>query len=218
MILRNRKTLILVPIYILYIFAIVILITATTDVTDTPMMVQVFTDKSYTYLILPPFICGILLIDESIKKPCLTRMKDRKHALTFLLIQQYIFAALYLIAWFAISGLFARTSGEQVILADMIFKFIRYFFSILIFTNLAELFKRLNIKALSTIPFVAAYVILILDVLAITAITGRQANIVYLLFSWTFHRSNILSIVMLGICFVITYILLRHLNRKADIY
>ena len=218
MIILNKKALILVPVYLLYICAIVMLITATTSVTDTPMMIQIFTDKSYTYLFLPPFLCGILLIDESIKKPCLIRMKDRKEALSFLLAQQYTFTALYLVAWFIVIALFAKASGEQVIVSNLLSKFTRYLLSLLIFTNLAELFKRLNIKTLNAIPFIAAYMILMIDVLAITAITGKQATIVYLLFSWTFHRNSILSIVMLGIYFAITYVLLRRYDRKADVY
>ncbi len=218
MILINKKALFLTPIYLLYICAIVMLITETTSVTGTPMMVQIFTDKSYTYLFLPPFLCGILLIDESIKKPCLVRMENRKQALSFLLIQQYIFTAFYLIAWFLVIIVFAKTSGEQVIFSELLTKFARYILSLLIFTNLAELFKRLHIKVLNTIPFIAAYMILLVDVLAITAITGKQANIVYLLFSWTFHKNGILSIAMLGMFFAVTYILLRRFDRKADIY
>ena len=218
MIIFNKKSLILAPIYLLYICAVVALITGTTAVTETLAMIQLFTDKAYTYLFLPPFLCGILLIDESIKKPCLIRMKDRKEALSFLLVQQYIFTAVYLITWFMVIVLFVKASGEQIVVSSLLSKFARYILSLLVFTNLAELFKRMNIKTLNAIPFIAAYMILMIDVLAITAITGKQANIVYLLFSWTFHRNSFLSIVMLGVFFVITYILLRRYDHKADIY
>lgn len=111
------------------------LITATTSVTGTAMMTQIFTDKSYTYLFLPPFLCGILLIDESIKKPRLVRMENRKQALSFLLIQQYIFTAFHLIAWFLVVIVFAKTSGEQVVFSELFTKFARYILSLLIFTN-----------------------------------------------------------------------------------
>jgi len=218
MIICNKKALIVVPVYLIYICIIMLFVSASTAATGVTIMEQILSDKAYCYLIMPPFICGILLISESMKKPYLTRMKSRKRALLFIQIQQYIFAAAYLIAWFAAIVLFSMSNGDQIIVTEVSEKLIRYLLSLLAFSNLAELFSRLNIKALRNIPFIAAYVVLIIDVLAITSITGKQSNVIYLLFSWVFFRNAFVGTMMLGTIFIITLLLLHRVNRRADYF
>ena len=218
MIIRNKKATIAIPVYLLYICIIMLLVSSATSVTGVTVIEQAFSDKAYCYLIVPPFTCAILLISESIKKPCLTRMESRKQALLFVLIQQYAFSAVYLVAWFAVIVLFAKYCGDQIKISEISGRFVRYLFSLLVFSNLSELFKRVNVKALRSIPFVVTYVILIIDVLAITAITGKQSNIIYLIFSWAFFRSAIVGTPMLGIIFIITLLSLYRINRKADYF
>ena len=123
-----------------------------------------------------------------------------------------------MVAWFAVIVLFAKSCGDQVKISEISGRFVRYLFSLLVFSNLSELFKRVNVKALRSIPFVVTYVILIIDVLAITAITGKQSNIIYLIFSWAFFRSAIVGTLMLGIIFIITSLSLYRINRKADYF
>ena len=216
MIIRNKKAIIAIPIYLGYICIIMLLISASQSVTGVTVLEQALTDKAYGYLVVPPFLCGILLISESMKKTCLTRMKSRKQALLFIQIQQYAFATIYLIAWFVIIVLFCVSTSEQISVSKIFGNYIRYLLSLFIFTNLAELFNRVNIKALRNIPFIAAYVVLIIDVLAITAITGKQSNIVYLIFSWIFFRNVFVGTMMLGVIFISTLILIYRVNQRAD--
>lgn len=218
MIIRNKKVLVAAPVYLIYICIIMLFVSASTAATGVTIMEQILSDKAYCYLIVPPFICGILLISESVKKPCLTRMKSRKQALLFIQIQQYIFAAVYLIAWFAAIVLFSMSNGDQISVTEVLGKFIRYLLSLLAFSNLSELFNRVNIKALRNIPFIAAYVVLITDVLAVTAITGKQSNIIYLLFSWAFFRNAFVGTMMLVAIFTVTLLLLHRANRRADYF
>lgn len=218
MIICNKKALIVVPVYLIYICIIMLFVSASTAATGVTIMEQILSDKAYCYLIMPPFICGILLISESMKKPYLTRMKSRKRALLFIQIQQYIFAAAYLIAWFAAIVLFSMSNGDQISVAEVSEKLIRYLLSLLAFSNLAELFSRVHIKVLRNIPFIAAYVVLIIDVLAITSITGKQSNVIYLLFSWAFFRNAFVGTMMLGAIFIISLLLLHRVNRRADYF
>lgn len=64
------------------------------------IVAQVFGDRVYCYLLVPPFIWTISTIDGSTKKPSFIRMKSRNQYLLFLLLQQYLFAVIYLTTWF----------------------------------------------------------------------------------------------------------------------
>jgi hypothetical protein len=213
----SRKSLRLVPLYLLYIAAILCTIWAARSLFQEQLTTQIFADKVYCYLIVPPFVLGISLLDESIKKPCIIRMKSRLHSLFYLLFQQYLLAAWYLITWFVLISLFAHGANEQIFVIDLFSKYIRYLLSLFVFANLADLLKRLNIKTLSTIPYIAAYILLLLDIQAITAITNRYGRPLKLIFSWTFYRS-IVGYIMLLIFLILTFAALIYRNRKYDIF
>ena len=180
-----------------------------------PLSTQMFTDKVYCYLIVPPFLWGISMLDESIKKPGLIRMKSRTQALYCLLIQQYLFAASYLAVWFLLIALFVYWGGEALSPVYLLSRYIRYLLSLLLLANLSELLKRLNIKAFKTIPFITAYLFLLLDVQAVQTISNRYGRSIKILFSWTFYSAGY---VLLPIFLVVTFILLLHLNYRYDIF
>ena len=173
MMIFSKKSLRLVPLYLLYIVGVLCTVWTARSLFQDQLTTQVFTDKVYCCLIVPPFVLGISLLDESIKKPCIIRMKSRLHALSRLLFQQYLLAALYLITWFVLIALFAYGANEQISVIDLFLKYIRYLLGLFLFTNLADLLKRLNIRGLSAVPYIAAYILLLLDIQAVTAITNR---------------------------------------------
>lgn len=213
----SKKSLRLVPLYLLYITAILWTIRAARPLLGEQLTTQIFTDKAYCYLIVPPFVLGISLLDESMKKPCMIRMKSRLHALFYLLFQQYLLAALYLIAWFALIALFAYGINEQISVTGLFSRYIRYLFSMFVFANLAGLLKRLNSKALCAVPYIAAYILLLLDIQAIAVITNRYGISVKLMFSWIFCQ-GIAGYGMLLIFLIATFAALLYRNRKYDIF
>ena len=217
MMIFSKKSLRLVPLYLLYIAAILCTVRAARSLFQEPLTTQIFADKVYCYLIVPPFVLEISLLDESIKKPCIIRMKSRLHVLSHLLSQQYLLAALYLIAWFVLIALFAYGANEQISVIDLFSKYIRYLFSLFVFINVAGLLKRLNIRALSTAPYVAAYILLLLDIQAVTAITNRYGRPARLIFSWAFYH-GIAGYVMLTAFLIVTFAALLYRNRKYDIF
>lgn len=217
MMLFSKKSLCLIPFYLLYIIAILCTTWAARSLFQEQLTTQIFADKVYCYLIVPPFVLGISLLDESIKKPCIIRMKNRLHALFYLLLQQYLLAALYLIIYFVLIALFTYGANEQISVIDLFFKYIRYLLSMFVFANLADLLKRLNIRALSTVPYIAAYIFLLLDIQVITAITNRYGRPVKLMFSWTFYH-GIAGYVMLLIFLIATFAALLFRNCKYDIF
>lgn len=181
----------------------------------TPLTTQVFSDKVYCYLIVPPYIWGISMLDENMKKPVLIRMKSRTRALSCLLAQQYLLAALYLAAWFSFIVMFANWGDEALSPAYLFPVYIRYLLSLLLSANLSELLKRVKRKIFKTIPFITAYLFLLLDVQAVQAITNRFGRSIKILFSWTFYPGGY---IMLSIFLVVTLIFLLHLNRRYDIF
>lgn len=215
MILFSKKTVQLVPLYLLYMIVVQCAALAAHSFQDTQFATQIFTDKVYCYLLVPPFMWGISMIDESMKKPCLVRMKSRIQALLHLLIQQYLFALLYLGVWFFLIPLFAHLVNETISIANLLSIYIRYLFGLFLFANLSELLKRMEIKAFRTIPFIVAYLILLLDIQAIKVITNQIGITVKLVFSWTFYQ---LGIVILPVLFVVTFIALLCFNSRYDIF
>ncbi len=217
MMIFSKKSFRLVPLYLLYIVAVLCTVWAARSLFQGQLTTQIFADKVYCYLIVPPFVLGISLLDESIKNPCIIRMESRLHALFYLLFQQYLLSVLYLIAWFVLIVLFAHEANEQISVIDFFFKYIRYLLSILIFVNLADLIKRLNIKALSAVPYIAAYILLLLEIQAIAVITNQYGRSVKLMFSWAFYH-GIAGYVMLTAFLVVTFASLLYRNHKYDIF
>ena len=217
MIIFSKKSLRLVPLYLLYIAAVLCTVWASHSLFQEQLITQIFTDKVYCYLIVPPFVLGISLLDESIKKPCIIRMRSRLHALLYLLFQQYLLAILYLVAWFALIALFAYGANEQISVIELLPECIRYLLSMFVFANSADLLKRLNSKALSAFPYVAAYILLLLEIQAIAVITNRYGRPVKLIFSWAFYH-GIAGYVMLLVFLIATFAALLYRNRKYDIF
>lgn len=215
MILFNKKNIQLVPLYLLYMIVVLFMVFAAHSSLGTPLTAQIFSDKVYCYLIVPPFLWGISMLDESIKKPGLTRMKSRAQALYCLLIRQYLFAVLYLAVWFSLIALFTYWSDEALSPVYLLPRYIRYLLTLLLLVNLSELLKRLNMKVFKTIPFITAYLFLLLDVQAVPAISNRYERSIKILFSWAFYPAGY---VLLPIFLVITFILLLHLNYRYDIF
>ena len=121
MILFRKRTIRLVPFYLLYMAAVL----AASSLYELyaaesgEIVAQVFGDRVYCYLLVPPFIWTISTIDGSTKKPSFIRMKSRNQYLLFLLLQQYLFAVIYLTTWFSMIYLLAIWHGETYSFLDI---------------------------------------------------------------------------------------------------
>lgn len=69
--------------------------------------------------------------------------------------------------------------------------------------------------ALSTMPFISAYLLLLIDEQVIQSVTNRNGITIRLIFSWTFQP---LGLVLLPVFLAITTLLLLRLNRTYDIF
>ena len=128
------------------------------------IVAQVFGDRVYCYLLVPPFIWTISTIDGSTKKPSFIRMKSRNQYLLFLLLQQYLFAVIYLTTWFSMIYILAIWHGERYLFVDMFSSYIRYLLSFFLLANISEMLKRTKNKMLSTMPFISAYLLLLMQI------------------------------------------------------
>lgn len=151
MILFRKRTIRLVPFYLLYMAAVLAasslygLYAAESE----EIVAQVFGDRVYCYLLVPPFIWTISTIDGSTKKPSFIRMKSRNQYLLFLLLQQYLFAVIYLTTWFSMIYILAIWHGERYLFVDMFSSYIRYLLSFFLLANISEMLKRTKNKMLS---------------------------------------------------------------------
>lgn len=217
MILFRKRTIRLVPFYLLYMAAVL----AASSLYELyaaesgEIVAQVFGDRVYCYLLVPPFIWTISTIDGSTKKPSFIRMKSRNQYLLFLLLQQYLFAVIYLTTWFSMIYLLAIWHGETYSFVDMFSSYIRYLLSFFLLANISEMLKRTKNKMLSTMPFISAYLLLLIDEQVIQSVTNRNGITIRLIFSWTFQP---LGLVLLPIFLAITTLLLLRLNRTYDIF
>ena len=147
--------------------------------------------------------------------PIRTAMKSRNQYLLFLLLQQYLFAVIYLTTWFSMIYLLAIWHGETYSFLDMFSSYIRYLLSFFLLANISEMLKRTKNKMLSTMPFISAYLLLLIDEQVIQSVTNRNGITIRLIFSWTFQP---LGLVLLPIFLAITTLLLLQLNRTYDIF
>lgn len=173
------------------------------------------TISHYCYLLVPPFIWTISTIDGSTKKPSFIRMKSRNQYLLFLLLQQYLFAVIYLTTWFSMIYILAIWHGERYLFVDMFSSYIRYLLSFFLLANISEMLKRTKNKMLSTMPFISAYLLLLIDEQVIQSVTNRNGITIRLIFSCAFQP---LGLVLLPIFLAITTLLLLQLNRTYDIF
>lgn len=154
MILFRKRTIRLVPFYLLYMAAVLAasslygLYAAESE----EIVAQVFGDRVYCYLLVPPFIWTISTIDGSTKKPSFIRMKSRNQYLLFLLLQQYLFAVIYLTTWFSMIYILAIWHGERYLFVDMFSSYIRYLLSFFLLANISEMLKRTKNKMLVLSP------------------------------------------------------------------
>ena len=70
-------------------------------------------------------------------------------------------------------------------------------------------------KMLSTMPFISAYLLLLIDEQVIQSVTNRNGITIRLIFSWAFQP---LGLVLLPVFLAITTLLLLQLNRTYDIF
>ena len=187
MILFRKRTIRLVPFYLLYMAAVLAasslygLYAAESE----EIVAQVFGDRVYCYLLVPPFIWTISTIDGSTKKPSFIRMKSRNQYLLFLLLQQYLFAVIYLTTWFSMIYILAIWHGERYLFVDMFSSYIRYLLSFFLLANISEMLKRTKNKMLSTMPFISAYLLLLIDEQVIQSVTNRNGITMGFPTSWT---------------------------------
>lgn len=200
--------------------AIMIFITAVLNIiarSGSDIGIYTIFDKFYTYIIVPPFAGILTLIDESINKPVIIRIGSRSRALRFEIIQQYSLAAGYLLLWFLMFTAFGIMSGASITTTGLLNRFFRYLLNFIIFIHVAGVFKRTPIKLLSSVPIVSAYIFLLLDTMALAAITSRFGATLYLIFSWAFYKRDVPAFIALSLWSVITLVVLHNCNRKADI-
>ena len=83
MILFSKRAIRLVPLFLLYMIAIlcVILLYALYSPRERDFCADIYSDKLYCYLLLPPFVWAVSMIDESVKKQCHTHEKQNAGAL-----------------------------------------------------------------------------------------------------------------------------------------
>lgn len=111
--------------------------------------------------------------------------------------------------------LLAIWHGETYSFVDMFSSYIRYLLSFFLLANISEMLKRTKNKMLSTMPFISAYLLLLIDEQVIQSVTNRNGITIRLIFSWTFQP---LGLVLLPIFLAITTLLLLRLNRTYDIF
>ena len=105
--------------------------------------------------------------------------------------------------------------GERYLFVDMFSSYIRYLLSFFLLANISEMLKRTKNKMLSTMPFISAYLLLLIDEQVIQSVTNRNGITIRLIFSWAFQP---LGLVLLPIFLAITTLLLLQLNRTYDIF
>lgn len=204
-------------VYLGYIAAIMCVTLLSRGPFDTPFLGQISSNKIYSYLMVPPLLCGVYIIDESMKKPLLIRMGSRRRALLRLLAQQYLFTIIFVSVWFGQIALFAGLGGETFAVIGFLGEYGRYLLSLLLLVNCAELLRRLNSMAVPAVSFGVSFVLLLIEVLFIPAVTNRFGPPVRLLFSWAFPKRG-LSYLILAAWLVITFVLLLCRNDTYDIF
>ncbi len=219
MILFHKKFLRVAPVYVVYI-AVIMWITFSARIrSDNLFLTQVFTDKTYCYLLAPPFLWGIFFLDESMKRSVIIRIGNRRRALLHLLTGQYLFAAVYLAVWFTLTVLFAGWGGEDVSAFGFPGRYGHYLCSLILLVNCCGLFKRLGGMVSPAFSFGAAYIWLLLDALMIPSLTKRFpfGPTVYLGFAWVFSAKRYSYVILAG-WIIFTFVLLLRRNERYDMF
>lgn len=183
---------------------------------------NIFFDKLVVFLLTPPFMVGLLLIEKSVMPVVVTRTKSRTYALLFQLIQQYFLAFVYLSVWFVLLIFFSlfKFGGSitEVNVSDLLQWYFRFLFGFIILADGAVLLKKSNIKALASASYVLIYLFFALEILTIIPELDQQVGVeINLVFSWMFYDGTMGLVVMPLLIMVLTGAILL-LNQREDIF
>lgn len=183
---------------------------------------NIFFDKLVVFLLTPPFMVGLLLIEKSVTPVVLTRTKSRIYALLFQLIQQYFLAFVYLSVWFVLVILFSllkfRGGITELNASDLLQWYFRFLFGFIILTNGAVLLKKSGVKALASASYILVYLFFALEILTVIPELDQQLGVeINLIFSWMFYDGAMGLAVMLILIVGLTAAILL-VNKREDIF
>lgn len=180
---------------------------------------NLFFDKLVVFLLTPPFMFGVLLIEKSITSVTVIRTKGRIHALLIQLIQQYLFGFLYLTIWFILLILFSLIKFGGIFTGSDAISILQWYFrfqlGFMILINVSALFKKSNIKLFTSASYILTYVLFALELLAVIPELDKQLGIeINLVFSWMFYDSAVGLAAMIALLLILTGGLLVAAKRE----
>lgn len=185
--------------------------------------ISVNMDKLIIYILIPLFLCGSSIIDQSITKTVVVRMGSRKKALRFEMKQQYLFAAIFFIAWTLLIFLFTAVLFDFSFLREdwleVLNLYSRVFLGSCLLLNCAAILRKEKHFNIAMAAYPLAYLLLLLEVMAIRPAMEMvgQGMEVNLFFSWIFY-DGALAFFVLAFWLSISCILLEHMATKEDIF
>ena len=180
--------------------AIVLFVLLKASPTQAYWLSNVFHDKTFIYILLPIYLFGNFFIDSSVSIIQITKMKTRKAAIFFTLIQQILYAFIFITICFVLISVFTLLRFGKMTemgLVEILISYLTYLEEILLISNAALMFRKSKIKRWQELAYVVTYGLVVLEVTMISELNMLLPIDINLCFSWIFSRYEFAPIVLL---------------------
>lgn len=219
MILFNKKGILGISLSIFYLLSLSI-ISSVVYMHQGHYMINVLSVGGFVNLIIPVYIIFSALIDKSISYTMITRLKSRVNIVFFELIQEYLLAFVFICfhaAALIIVSILKYGFQSEISIVFIIEKLSLYLLCLLILTNISYIIKRCNIKYLSSVSYILVYCFLVIEITLINHLNLYLLNTnVYFIFS-LITMQGIFPIIVMGIEFIISTVIVFKVSSKSDI-
>lgn len=196
-------------------FLIILSVVSFVSHDQTDWLNNVFFDKVYSLILAPSYLLSISYIDSNMTLPKVIRIGSRTKVLFLSLVGKIIFTLIYFWLWFMLIIVFSLLnypSIYEMIFADMLGVFFRYFLGFILLSTIVELFRRTKNQYLTQMPYLFAYLILVIELLVVIhQIALATPFKIHILFSWVFY-DGVRAYLYLG---VVLFLLIGYLFKSS---
>lgn len=185
---------------VIFCFTTILLILLSVSPDQTYWIANVFHDKTFLYIWLPIYLIGNYVIDNSVSIVQMTRMKTRRDAMGFLMIQQFLHALFCVTIWFVVITILSivKFNGISVMrITEVLNWCLKYMGEIILISNAIIILRRSNKKQLREFAYVITYCLVLIENTLVSEFNMVSPRNMYVCFSWMFSDYYFAFVVLL---------------------
>lgn len=184
------------------------------------LFANAFYDQKFLFVVMPVFLIGNFFIDSSVKSIQMIRLKHRKHALLFLLMQEMAHLVLIVSAYFLffmLGAMLKFRSLDTIKFNEIANYYIRWMLVMVLILMWITILRRSGRKKVREFAYILVYCAALIEI----TVFGKMNEIlncnIYFMFSW-YCRDDWISNGILFILNIVFGLFLVKYSSKSDIW